>query len=902
MAVKRNYTGTAGEYTVSYSDMRGVDFSSSSGNGKRYRFSYLENMYRDYAGGGGGITESVPGFRKITTVYKNVHSIYTHKSLDGEEFVVFHAGESLYRFPLNQRDEITLQSPITSIKDTKSRGFVSGSDLYILDGENITRVRGDGTAERVGDDGALPYVPTTYYNGKEYEQRNLLTERFKERYVITAASDVAARSEGLTFKIISEEEKLAAVSGIESGAGGAVYIPSYVSIGNEKYKVTEILDSAFSFNKLITSVTLSDTVTRVGKMAFMGCSSLKTVITRDSIKTIDNSAFIDCTALEKFHLGSGIYHIGVAVFNLCTSLKSIDYAGDAHTFENDVFKDFDFSGITIVYGVRHNAISIEIPIMSPAKSIEKVTVDGANTQYSLKIKDEFMTAVIIQSDNRDALDGREVEIQGTMDPATFTKNSAGTNFLSESGAKISGREAILGCTVAECFDGRVFLSGNKSLPNTVFYSSRDLSGRNNPLYFGILNYFNDGVGSFGVKSMLATGEALAVFKEGDDGGGSIYYHTRRDTDIDILPTIYPVSYIHSGIFAIGESISFFDDPIFISSLGVSALDKKTINLERSIATRSTNVNAKLLGEDLSKISLAKWCGYLVLLAGEHIYLADSRQTFVGELGYAEYEWYYLTGIGEYRDATRVYKYSEEAKEGYTAHPTKANLEVDSPVYLSMTANNQTVYYTRESGVKYEVYTDGEMRGGEFFPATCVASAGDDLLLFGTSGGDICIFNNDKRGVPPTFVAEQSDFDADEYAKAYGRRIHPSFYTFDKHPARFAMTTVSDNGGIPHLTKSTVKHSLAVKLRSIGTGDIICEVGTEKRGYKEIAKLPDATLNFSEFDFSSLSFENNDFITLPLREREKGWIEKSVGFYSDKYASPFGISSLSYRFFVKGRIK
>ena len=117
-----------------------------------------------------------------------------------------------------------------------------------------------------------------------------------------------------------------------------------------------------------------------------------------------------------------------------------------------------------------------------------------------------------------------------------------------------------------------------------------------------------------------------------------------------------------------------------------------------------------------------------------------------------------------------------------------------------------------------------------------------------------------------------------------------------------MTTVNDNGGIPHLTKSTVKHSLAVKLRSIGTGDIICEVGTEKRGYKEIARLPDATLNFSEFDFSSLSFENNDFITLPLREREKGWIEKSVGFYSDKYASPFGISSLSYRFFIKGRIK
>ena len=44
------------------------------------------------------------------------------------------------------------------------------------------------------------------------------------------------------------------------------------------------------------------------------------------------------------------------------------------------------------------------------------------------------------------------------------------------------------------------------------------------------------------------------------------------------------------------------------------------------------------------------------------------------------------------------------------------------------------------------------------------------------------------------------------------------------------------------------------------------------------------------------------MTIPLKEREKGWIEKEMSFYSDEYSSPFGIYSVTFRFAIKGKIK
>lgn len=903
MALKKNLLKQNSQYTVTYSGMRGVDFSSENRSAKRYRYAYLENMYRDYSGGGEGITESVPGFRKVFSSYQKTNAIYMHKDADGYEHGIVHCGTGLVRFKVADRDSGTKTKLSVTMKNNKSCGFTSGSDLYILDGESITKVAKDGSCAKVGENtDAAPYIPTVYLNGEEYEQRNLLTEKFKERFLISVASGYSASTEGLKFKITSVEDMTVSVIGLEEGVGGAIYIPAYVSIAGQRYKVTEIEDNAFYANHDVISAVISDSVVRIGKSAFISCVNMTELILGANVEIIDNNALLGCESLSKLYIGSAVKKIGVAALSACYALEKIDYAGTAANFA-EIDNQASMGNIVINYEVKHNDLMVEIPIFSPAKSVEAVEINGTATTFSLKTSGSRVLSVLLRSEGKNSLDGCEITVHGSTDPAKFTLNSVGTNFISEEHASITGEAAILGCTVCESFDGRIFLAGNPKLPNTVFYSSRDDTGRNNPLYFGILNYFNDGVGSFTVKALLAGGDSLAVFKSGDDGSGSIYYHTPKETGEGILPKIYPVSYVHSGISAVGEAISFFDDPIFLSPLGCTALDKKMINLERSITTRSSNVNAKLLSEDLSKATMAKWCGYLAVQAGEHIYLADSRQTFTGSEGRTEYEWYYLSGIGAYLNARKVFKYSETAKTGYSVRYDKVHEEVEGEVYMTSTPSRESVYYTTEDGIDYEVYTDGEMRDGTFYPASCVCAAADgELLFFGTEGGDVCVFNNDKRGLAPDYIKSMSDFDEAEYKQSFGNRIHPYYYSFDGHAPTYAMRTVSDDGSIPNFTKSTVKHSLTVKMRCLGGTSVSCEVGTDRKGYSEIAILPDACMNFAEFDFATLSFENKDYVTVALKEREKGWIEKNVGFYSNKYMSPFGIYSITYRFSVKGRIK
>ncbi len=902
MGIKKFGSGSATEYTVTYSGMGGVAFDKADGGDKRFRFSYLENMYKDYTGGSAGCVESIPGFRKTASLGAAVHGIYSQRGADGERYMIVHAGDGLYRFTVSDKDEVKVGlKKLATLKDGKSSAFNSGHDIFVMDGESIVRLRSDGTSSKVADEeDAAPYVPTTFINGMEYEQRNLLTNRFKEKYLIASANDSASFTEGLQFAVISEEEGTAAITGIDEGVSGYVYVPSYTLIGEREYKVTEIASNAFRTNKTVTSLILSDTVEKIGDRAFMLATALKEVITRDSLTYIGELAFTGCDALDTLYLGAGISFIGMDCLSLCTNLKQINYAKDAEAFGLITSRQ-DFSNFTINYSSYSYGIRVEIPIYSPAESIISVKLGNeVLADYETKMKDGLIGSVMIDKNLRSELDGKEVTVEGVASPSQFTRHSVGSDFLEEFGETVGGYDAIIGCTVCACFDGRVFVTGNPMLPSTVFYSSRDETGKNNPLYFGALNYFNDGVGSFGIGSLLATGDSLAVFKRGDDGGGSIYYHTPRETGIDLLPKIYPVSYIHSGIYAKGPAISFYDDPIFISGLGVTALDKKAINLERSIAVRSSNINSRLLSEDLENVMLAKWCGYLIVLAKDHMYLADSRDTFVSSKGHTEYEWYYATDINSYSGGSYIYRFSE-AKEGGVLNYPNPHEEVTTPIFQEK-YNQKARTVTYVGGIKYLVYQTNEKRGGSPSAATAIGTYEDAALFFGTESGEVFRFNNDMRGKAPPYVSELSDYDEASYADEHGNEIHPYYYSHDGYAPTYALKTVDDDGGIPNLTKSTVKGSLTVRLHSRGKSRVKIEVGTENDGYFELADLTAPSFDFRELDFNALSFTNDDTLILPIKDRSKNWIKKSVAVYTREAASPFALESITYRFKIKGKIK
>ncbi len=878
-----------GEYTRSYYDIRGVELGGSGGSISKGRLARAENVWRDYDGDGRGLIESVPGYRSIGNLGAPVSTLnlYKHKYAD---YLIATAGTGIYRIPIADRDKGNPPEYIGSLTGEGGAAFNFLGSHYIIDGERILKIGATGTAQVLGEDESDAYCPTTYINGVRHEQRNLLSRRFKERYTLSEPSSYTYGTPVLNYVIIDNELGTCRVSGVSDvNYAGKMYIPSVTRISGREFRVTEIGKNALASCVYITELYIAEGIEKIDTYAVRHCIRLERAVLPRSVGELGGGVFSECSKLRELYLGSGIKKMGGGIIAGCESLSRVYFGANEDTFAT-VEAENSLGDKTVVYNVEERRVALEFPIITPCLSVSGVTENGAAVEYTPVLTGGKVSSVIFESTS--AWDG-------TTDAVIHCEGEEYVGDFGEVGESVSGKEAITGCTVAEAFDGRIFLSGNRRLPNTVFFSAPMSDSSRSALYFGALNYFTDGVGAYRVADMLAVRDSLAVFKTGDDGAGSIYYHTPRAGEDDFMPRIYPVSYIHSGIGAVGGAVSFFDDPVFLTKSGLYALEQKAINYERSVACRSGNVNYSLLNEDLSRASVTEWCGYLVLGCAERAYLADSRATYTDDGGHLQYEWFCLSGIGHREGGTRVYRFDSRSVGEYIAHKTPG--EVAEGTVYSTSLDGEMVYYIEDGGKKYTVYPTEEMRGGDFYPASCYLGA-DSLLFFGTTGGEVCVFNNDKRGVAPDYIAGAPDFDKEEYSLTMGRRIHPDFYSFDRYAPTYVISTAYDNCSLPHLTKSTVKHSLVVKYRTYSSADIRCEVGTDTGKYTEVASFPGGEFSFRELNFESLSMALGDYHTVPLSEKEKGWVEKQITFCSDRFCSPIGIYQITYRYTVKGRLK
>ncbi len=890
MAYFKNLSKSKSEYTRLYSLFKGVDLGLDEATAPD-RLAYAENVYRDYSGDGDAI-ESVPGFRKLLSKEGRVHSLFFQRTFNNGSFLLAHIGKNLYRTPFFSQCQFTDPGePIAELGEEKCNGFAYTNAFYILTGEAIVRIGENGEISKLGN-GLNPYIPTVYQNGQRYEERNLLVDKVYEEFTLGDPTRYAHGTRELLYRITDGNLRLCSVAGIDENYTGELYIPSIARIGDVEYSVEEIDDRAFYNNKKITSVVIAEGVKKIGRLAFTDASGIVKFITPDSLKSIGYGALSGCVNMTELHIGAGIEECGENAFTQCYALEKITYPLDEETYRS--IKNLT-TAVEVASGVKYTKIRAEFPLKSGAKEYSSFTVDGVEKEFTLLKNNGKVYAFFADFDNKRDLINKTLKIIGDLD--AYTSSFSGITDKNEE--MVNGIRAISECRIAAIFDQRVFLTGNKSLPNTVFYSARDNTGNNNPLYFPVTNYFNDGVGHFGVTSLLPIRDTLAVFKMGDDGTGSIFYHVPKETGNDLVPKIYPVSYVHSGICALGRSLSFMDDPVFLCPLGLCGLDKSEIDLQRSVVCRSHNVNYSLLGENLNEAHLGMWQGYLALCCGGNVYLADSRSTFIHSTGAREYEWFLLKNIGTYKNSTRVYRYSSFAQDDYELNPREGEI-CETTVYSDI-IGGEALFFSLEDGRKYALDATEEFSGGDFYPASCYLCE-DDFLVFGTECGDVCVFNNDMRGHAPERIRLDESFSVEQYREEMGRLIHPDYYSFDDHAARYCIKTSFDNCGIPHLTKDTVKRSATVKCRSFSGAVIGIEVGTNSSGYSEVVKFPGSEMNFADLDFSLFTTDSGSSYTLPFGEKEKNWVEKQIAIYSDRFRSPLGIYSIAYRYTVKGRIK
>ncbi len=103
--------------------------------------------------------------------------------------------------------------------------------------------------------------------------------------------------------------------------------------------VTRIGDGAFMLCKSLTRATIPNSVTSIEAYAFSLCSSLKIITMPNNITIIEDGAFSDCTSLTNITIPSSVTSIGENAFARCSSLTSITIPNRVTSLANSVFSN-----------------------------------------------------------------------------------------------------------------------------------------------------------------------------------------------------------------------------------------------------------------------------------------------------------------------------------------------------------------------------------------------------------------------------------------------------------------------------------------------------------------------------------------------------------------------------------
>ncbi len=361
-----------------------------------------------------------------------------------------------------------------------------------------------------------------------------------------------------------------------------------------------------------------------------------------------------------FYNGVQLVHSGTKLYKVVNGVKSVLFSGlkaavsDSFIYENIwYFKDgknylqYNGAEITEVVGYVPTTSIARKPAgggtiyedvnMLSNKRINTFLADGESTAFVLDAKpiDTDYKPVVKVNDKvvtNYSVDYKNGKITFKTAPAA-PKTDGRDNVSVEFQKTVSGhKERILNCTLLQVFDNRVFFSGNKDYPNTVWHCSL-----NDPSYCSDLDYYNEGLDTASVKGLVAGNNALWVFREPSQANTTVFYHTPTiDSDYG---KIYPSQHSSVTTGCVGKAVNFNDDIVFFSDRGMEGISGD-VTTEQVVAHRSSLVDRKMITEkDYKNMILAEWEGYLLVFIGNKVYLADSRTAFTNQ-DHTEYEWFY----------------------------------------------------------------------------------------------------------------------------------------------------------------------------------------------------------------------------------------------------------------------
>lgn len=180
-------------------------------------------------------------------------------------------------------------------------------------------------------------------------------------FLPASAYDYDFEVDGIYYSVISLTDLTCKVVHGDDTYEGEVVIPSEVDYKGRKLTVSEIGKDAFYWSgvtsvsipesvtkigvqafyycNFLASITIPQSVTEIGYFAFRNCGSLTSLTIPDSVTGIDVGTFGGCVSLENIILSKNLINIGSGTFENCLSLSSLTVPGSVEVIVQYNYSD-----------------------------------------------------------------------------------------------------------------------------------------------------------------------------------------------------------------------------------------------------------------------------------------------------------------------------------------------------------------------------------------------------------------------------------------------------------------------------------------------------------------------------------------------------------------------------------
>ena len=144
--------------------------------------------------------------------------------------------------------------------------------------------------------------------------------------------------------------------------------------------VKEIAANAFSYNTTLENVVMQEGVTKIGYSAFKKCTSLQKIDMPQSLNVIGEESFSYCSSLKYIKLPDNVKNIENVVFQYCTGLEKIDLPKNLVGIGYAAFRGCE--SLKSLY-LPASVNSIEPSAFSQTSSLTDIQIDSNNKSYAV---------------------------------------------------------------------------------------------------------------------------------------------------------------------------------------------------------------------------------------------------------------------------------------------------------------------------------------------------------------------------------------------------------------------------------------------------------------------------------------------------------------------------------------